>query len=161
MLFRSVIFTAVRIAQELNLKYAIVQGTSGHLVADILKDEDCKIISGPYLSDRSKPELSDLTPKSPVILNNQGLDICISTDHPETPLKFYLNCGIEAVRHGMSEEDALRCMTINGAKLGGIDQRVGSIEVGKDGDIIIFDGNPFNYKSILKKKTPYNTNGQR
>ncbi len=144
------IFTAIRICKEFNIKCVIIHGTEAHLFCEELKNDDIKIISGPFLSDRSKPELAELTPKSPVILHESGIPVCISTDHPETPLKFFLTCGIEALKNGMSENDVLRAMTIQGAQIAGISHRVGSIEAGKDADILIFTGNPFDYKTELE-----------
>lgn len=141
------ILTAIRIAKEFNVALTIEHCTEGHLIKDILCEEGVGVIIGPFISDRSKVELKNLTAKTPGILSKAGVKVAIMTDHPCTPIQYLTVCAAMAVREGMDEEEALKAITINAALLSGIEDRVGSIEAGKDGDIIIFDGHPFEYKS--------------
>lgn len=134
--------TAIRIAKEFNLNYVIVHGTEGHLMVDRLKKEGSRVLAGPFLCDRSKPELKNLTPANPGILSNAGIPVAIITDHPVIPLQYLPTCAALAVREGMNYEDALKAITIQPAVICGIDNKVGSIEVGKDADLVIFDTDP-------------------
>ncbi len=136
------IFTAVRIAKEFDLDLVLVHCTEGHLIADELRAEGYPALSGPILTDRSKPELKNQTEAAPGILDRAGVPVSIITDHPETPEKFLPLCAAVAVKYGMDREAALRAVTINPAKACGIADRVGSIEPGKDGDIVIWNGDP-------------------
>lgn len=144
------IFTALRIANEFQLKTVIVHGTEAYLVADILAQEQVPIISGPILTDRSKPELVNQTEQAAGILARAGILTALSTDHPETPEKYLLHTALTAVRAGMEEEAALRAITIDSAKIAGLDAWVGSLKVGKDGDAILYSGHPFDYKTQVQ-----------
>ena len=137
------IFTAVRIAKEFNIEYVLVHATDGHLICDELLEENfCGVLSGPILTDRSKPELKNQSPRSPGIISSSGIKTAIITDHPETPIQYLLLCAAVAVREGMDREEAIRAITCNPAEICGISQRVGSIEAGKDADIVIYSGDP-------------------
>ncbi len=136
------IFTAIRIGKEFDLDYVIVHATEGHLIADELKEEGVRLFSGPFLSDRSKPELRNLTPACPGILSRAGLPVAIITDHPVTPEQYLPALAGLAVREGMDYQEALKAITINPAKICGIDNRVGSLEVGKDADFTVYRGDP-------------------
>ncbi len=142
------IFTAIRIAKEFDIDYVIVHGTDSHNIVDKLKNEDAKVLSGPILLDRSKPELINLTTKTPGILSRAGLETAIITDHPETPIQYLLLCAAIAIRDGMDEYESLKAITINPARICKIEDRVGSITKGKDADLVIYDGSPFD---IMKK----------
>lgn len=141
------ILTAIRIAREFNLKITIDHCTEGYLITDILKENNVKVILGPLLTDRSKIELRNQTLAAPGILAKAGIPVAIMTDHPCVPIQHLLLCAAVAVREGMPEEDALKAVTINAARAAGIDDRVGSLEPGKDADIVIFNGYPFEYKT--------------
>lgn len=136
------IFTAIRISKEFNLDYVIIHATEGHEIADILKKEDAKVVLGPILSDRCKPELKNLTVKNAAILEKAGVELAICTDHPETPIQFLALTAAVASREGLSPDMALRAITINAAKIVGIESRVGSLKVGKDADICLFSESP-------------------
>lgn len=138
------ILTAIRIAKEFNLRMTIEHCTEGHLIADIIKEEGYSAIVGPFLSDRSKIELKNLSVKAPGILSNKGIDIAIMTDHPVIPIQNLWLCAAIATREGMDSYEALKAITINAARICGIDDVVGSIEPGKDGDVVVFDGHPLN-----------------
>lgn len=136
------IFTALRIAKEFDLDITLDHCTEGHLIADHLAKEGKGAIVGPTLSNRSKIELKNLTFDTPRVLNEAGIKIAIMTDSPVIPLHYLPICAGLAVKSGLDEMEAFKAITINPAEIVGIDDRVGSIEVGKDADIVIFDGNP-------------------
>ena len=145
------ILTAIRIAKEFDIDYSIEHCTEGHLIVDILKEEKAKCILGPLLSARSKIELSNLTFKAPGIFEKAGMKFALMTDHPVIPLHFLPVCAAIAVREGCSEETALKSITIYAAEIAGIDDRVGSLEVGKDADIALFDSHPLDFKCHTQK----------
>lgn len=145
------ILTAIRICREFKLRYTLDHCTEGYLITDKLKEalsEDCEgIIVGPLLTDRSKIELKNLSFKAPKVLEQAGIEYAMMTDHPVTPEQYLPICTAVAVREGASEEGVLKAITINAAKITGIADRVGSIEVGKDADIAVFSGHPFDFRS--------------
>lgn len=141
------IFTAVRIAKEFDINYVIVHATEGHLICERLSMEDAKVLSGPFLSERSKPELINLTPKSPGIMSNSGIMTSIITDHSVIPIQYLTLCAALAVREGMEKVDALKAITINPAISCGLDDRLGSIAQGKDADFSVFDCDPLDFRS--------------
>lgn len=145
------ILTAIRICREFKLRYTLDHCTEGYLITDKLKEalsEDCEgIIVGPLLTDRSKIELKNLSFKAPKVLEQAGIEYAMMTDHPVIPEQYLPICTAVAVREGASEEGALKAITINAAKITGIADRVGSIEVGKDADIAVFSGHPFDFRS--------------
>ena len=145
------ILTAIRICREFKLRYTLDHCTEGYLITDKLKEalgEDCEgIIVGPLLTDRSKIELKNLSFKAPKVLEQAGIEYAMMTDHPVTPEQYLPICTAVAVREGASEEGALKAITINAAKITGIADRVGSIEVGKDADRAVFSGHPFDFRS--------------
>ena len=145
------ILTAIRICREFKLRYTLDHCTEGYLITDKLKEalsEDCEgIIVGPLLTERSKIELKNLSFKAPKVLEQAGIEYAMMTDHPVTPEQYLPICTAVAVREGASEEGALKAITINAAKITGIADRVGSIEVGKDADIAVFSGHPFEFRS--------------
>lgn len=143
------IFTALRICKEFSLKPVIIHGTEGHLIADILAEEDISVISGPFVTDRSKPELSNLSETNPAILHSEGVKLALTTDHPEFPVKFILDSARIAVRNGLNSMQALKSITIDAADILNISDRVGSIEVGKDADLVLFTGDPFEYTTKI------------
>lgn len=141
------ILTAIRIAKEFNVRITIDHCTEGHLIKDILLSEGVSAIIGPTLTDRSKIELRNQSLKTPGILSKAGIKVAIMTDHPCVPVQYLTLCAAMAVKEGMDEYEALKAITINAAEISGISDRVGSIEVGKDADISIFDGHPLDLKS--------------
>jgi imidazolonepropionase-like amidohydrolase len=136
------IYTAIRIAKEFHLNYVIVHGTEGHLITEDLKAEHARVLSGPFFTDRCKPELKNQTPACPGILSSHGILTAIITDHPVIPIQYLPMCAALAVREGMDHEEALKAITINPAKICGLDSRIGSIERGKDADLVIFREDP-------------------
>lgn len=138
------IFTAMRIAKEFNLDYVIVHGTEGYQVADILAREGAKVIAGPVICDRSKPEMRRLAIENPAVLAKHGVQVALCTDHPVIPIQYLGLSGGVAVKGGMDWDDALRMLTIVPAQICGIDGRVGSIKAGKDADLVVIQGDILN-----------------
>ena len=145
------IATGVRIAKEFHLKCVIVHGTEAHLIPELLEQEGVPVITGPSLGDRSKPELANMTIESPAVLTMRGVKVAICTDHPEVPIQYLPLCAALAVKGGMTPEAALAAITINPARIAGIDDRVGSLAPGKDADIVITSGHPINLLSRVRE----------
>lgn len=139
------IFTALRIAKEFELDAVIVHATEGHLIAEELAAENAKVLSGPFLCDRSKPELKNQTPSAPGLMEKAGLHPALITDHPVIPTQYLLLCAALAVREGMEPDAALRAITIRPAEILHLEDRVGSLKVGKDADLVLFDRNPLDF----------------
>jgi imidazolonepropionase-like amidohydrolase len=136
------IFTALRIAREFGVKLTLEHCTDGHLIVDELVKEGWPAIIGPSLMARSKVELKNQTLENARILSEAGIKIALTTDAPVDPLKFLLLEAQLLVRHGLPEETAWKALTINPAEIAGIDDRVGSLTPGKDGDVVLFTANP-------------------
>ncbi len=139
------IVTAIRIGEEFGLNYSIEHCTEGYLIPNILKDHNVPIIIGPTLGTRVKYELRHMTFDSGKVLYDNGIDFAIMTDHPVIPLANTLTQAGLFVKHGTPFKQVLKSLTIIPAKFCGIDDKVGSIEVGKDADIVIWSGDPFHY----------------
>lgn len=137
------IFTALRIAQEFNVKLTLEHVTEGHLIVDELKDEPVPMAVGPSLTHASKFELRNKTFETPGILAAAGCQVSIITDSPVIPQQYLPLCAGLAIKSGMKEWDALKAITINAAKHIGIEDRVGSLEIGKDADILVMEGSCF------------------
>ena len=136
------IFTAVRIAKEFGLRMTLDHCSEGHLVADRLAQEGFPAIVGPDLSSRSKIEVQNVAFKTVGILQKAGMLTAITTDHPVSLIQSLPICAGMAVKAGLPMEEGLKAITINPAKICGVADRVGSLEVGKDADIAVFTGNP-------------------
>ncbi len=160
------ILTGLRLAKEFNLKVTIDHCTEGYMITDVLKDrlieQGAGIIIGPLLSERSKIELKNLSFSAPRVLEEAGIPFAMMTDHPVIPIQFLpVQAGI-AMREGLSEETALRSITRYAAEIVGIQDRVGTLEPGKDADIAVFDGHPFDYRThcvltLINGKVVHNT----
>lgn len=144
------IATGIRICKEFGLKYVIVHGTEGYLIADLLAKEGAGVITGPCLGDRSKPELVNQTLEAPSILQRSGVKVAICTDHPETPIQYLPLCAAMAMRGGMDPESALAAITIWAAELAGLGDRLGSLTPGKDADLTITSAHPLNWMSRVR-----------
>ncbi len=145
------IITAMRIAKEFNVNITLDHCTEGYMIKDLLSEAGLPVIVGPMLTDRSKIELKNQNLKNPAILSKSGMKVAIMTDHPCVPVQHLCLCASIAVKEGMEPKEALKAITINAAEIVGISDRVGSIEKGKDADIVIFDGNPLELMSKVQK----------
>ena len=157
------ILTAIRIAREFDVDLTIEHCTDGVLIKDILKDQNVPVIVGPILTDRSKPELVNQDAKIGGILSNEGILVALMTDHPCVPINYLVLQAAILSKEGMDEIKALEAITINAAKVCGIDNRVGSIETGKDADLVILDGHPFEFRTkvimtIINGEVVYESN---
>lgn len=145
------ILTALRIAKEFNLRITLDHCTEGYMICDLLKeaisDTGAGVIIGPLLSDRSKVELRNLSFSAPKKLYDSGIEFAMMTDHPVIPIQYLPVCAAIAVREGLPEEAALKSITINAARIIGVDDRIGSLEVGKDADLAVFSGHPFDFRA--------------
>jgi imidazolonepropionase-like amidohydrolase len=152
------IFTAMRIADEFNLRLVIIHATDAWLIADELRQSNVQVIVGPVICDRSKPELANHAIACAGILEKSGVDFAICTDHPVVPVQYLpLSCGL-AIRAGLSPDKALRSITADAARICGIDDRVGTLEVGKDADFVLFPKKT-NFYDVLETPTAVFING--
>ena len=141
------IFTAIRIGKEFGLKMTLDHCSEGHLIAEELAKEGFPAIVGPDLSSRSKIEVQNVAFKTAGILSAAGVKVAVTTDHPVSLIQSLPICAGLCVMSGMDEDEALRAITIHAAQICNVADRVGSLEVGKDADIVIFDGNPLEVSS--------------
>ncbi len=144
------ILTAIRIGKEFGLKFTIEHCTEGYIIKDKLKEENISVVVGPLLSFRSKYELTNSTIKNPGLLQKAGVKTAIMTDHHVIPIQYLPLCAGVAVKEGMDMLEALRAITIYAAEVCEIDDRVGSLETGKDADIAVFNGNPLEVMTQCK-----------
>lgn len=144
------IVTAIRVAKEFNFKLVIEHGTEAYKVVDYLVENNVPVVVGPF-GFRTKIELKDQTYDNIRILNEKGVLTAIMVDHPVNPLEYANMQAAIAMKYGAKKEDLLKMLTINPAKILGIDNMVGSIEVGKDADIAIWDNDPFLPQARVEK----------
>lgn len=145
------IFTALRIAREFNLRLTLEHVTEGHLIADELAEEkDVPMAVGPSLTFASKFELQNKSWATPAVLTAAGCHVSIITDSSVIPQQYLPLCAGMAVKAGMDPFDALKAITINPAEHIGVADRVGSLEVGKDADVVITVGSPFEVLTEVK-----------
>ena len=137
------IMTAIRIAREFKVELVIEHCTEGHKISEELAELGYPVVVGPLLTNRSKVELKDKSFKTPGILAKAGVKVAIMTDHSVTPIEQLPLCAALACKAGMNIEDALRAITINPAEILGVSDRIGSLEIGKDADIVIWSEHPF------------------
>ncbi len=136
------IMTALRIAKEFELDVVLIHATEGYKIADILAAEGVPCVPGPVLISRSKYELRELCPRNAAVLSNAGVTVAIQTDQMSAVRYIRLDAAV-AISEGMSDEDALRAITLTPAEILGIDDRVGSLDVGKDADLVVLSAHPF------------------
>ena len=145
------ILTAVRLAREFNVKMTLEHTTEGHLIADKLAEcKEYPMAVGPTLTHASKFELQNKSWETPKILSEKGCLVSIITDSPVIPQQYLTLCAGLAVKAGMDPYEALKAITINPAKHIGIEDRVGSLEPGKDGDLVVYEGSPFDINSKVR-----------
>ncbi|MFW5893463.1 MAG: amidohydrolase [Bacillota bacterium] len=145
------IMTAIRIAKEFNLDASIEHATEAHLIADSIKESGMDIILGPTLGAASKYELVNKSFKSAKILDDHKIPFAIMTDHPVVTTESTMVQLALFVKHGLSKEKALQAVTTEAARINGVLHKVGSLESGKDADVVIWDGDPFDIMSRPEK----------
>ena len=145
------IFTALRIAREFDLRLTLEHVTEGHLIADELaKEKDVPMAVGPSLTFASKFELQNKSWSTPAVLTAAGCHVSIITDSSVIPQQYLPLCAGMAIKAGMDPFDALKAITLNPAEHIGVADRVGSLEVGKDADLVITAGSPFEVLTEVK-----------
>lgn len=144
------LFTALRIAREFDLKITLEHVTEGHLIVEELVEENVPLAVGPTLGSASKFELRNKSWTTPGVLAAAGCQVSIITDSPVIPQEYLPLCAGLAVQAGMDPFAALQAITINPAKHAGIADRVGSLEAGKDADIVVTDGCPFEVSTKVR-----------
>lgn len=143
------IFTAIRIAEEFGLGLTLDHCTEGHLIAEEIARSGYPAIVGPSMASRSKIEVEQSDFKTPAVLHNAGVTLALTTDHPVTRIHHLPICAALAAKHGLGEEEAMKSITINAAKICRVDDRLGSIRVGKDADFAIFNGSPLEIRTDM------------
>ena len=136
------IFTAMRIAREFGLSLTLDHCTEGHLIAEAIAQSGFPAIVGPSLASRSKDEVSLSDFKTPGILRKAGVRVALTTDHPVSRIQYLPLCAGLAAKEGMGEWNALRAITLDAARVCRMQHRLGSIRKGKDGDVVLYRGNP-------------------
>ena len=145
------IVTAIRIAEEFQLDYTIEHCTEGYKILDFLKAKKAKVVIGPLLMGPQKFEIWGCRQDTPADFEKAGIqDFCLMADDSSATKWLPVHVGI-AMRQGLSFEQALKCVTINPARLLQLEDRVGSLEVGKDADIAIFNGMPFSNLTLCEQ----------
>lgn len=145
------IMTALRIAKEFNLDISIEHCTEGHKITEELKEAGVWALVGPTISNRSKVELQELSFNTLRVLWEAGIPVAITMDHPVVPVGYLPTAAAYAVKAGLPYEEALKAITINPAKVLGIDDRYGSLEVGKMADIVLWSGDPLDIQSEVEQ----------
>lgn len=143
------IVTAIRICKEFDIKCVLDHVTDGYLVKDIIKKENIHCGIGPILNYGSKVENKDRDFKTPVIFDREGIPFCFITDHPVIDGRNLILTASIATQWGMPDKKALRAITLSSAEHMGIDNRVGSLEIGKDADMVIWSDNPLEFTSFV------------
>lgn len=144
------IMTAIRIAEEFELDYVIEHATEGYLIADILAEKNVPCVVGPLLMGPGKHELWKVKMETPGLLAQAGVKVAIQVDSSSATKWLPVHAGL-AVRFGMDEQEAFKAITINAAEIIGVADRMGSIEVGKDANIAIFNGHPLSNFTLTDK----------
>ncbi|WP_435737971.1 amidohydrolase family protein [Cellulosimicrobium sp. PMB13] len=136
------IATALRLADEFGYRLVLNHGTDGAAIADVLAERDVPVIFGPMLTSRSKVELRDRAIANLGVLARAGVRVAITTDHPVVPINFLVHQASLAVKEGLDREVALQALTVNPAQFLGLDDRVGALAPGLDGDVVVWSGDP-------------------
>ncbi len=145
--------TAIRIAKEFDINIVIEHCTEGYKIADFLAEKGIPIIIGPLNGTRPKVELKDMTLDAPRILEEAGVKFAVMTDSPVERSGALFDDVRLFIRKGLSEEMGLKSITSIPAEILGLSDRLGSIEIGKDADLNVFDGNPFDFRSKISAVT--------
>ena len=145
------IATAIRISEEFGYRLVINHGTEAHKIADVLAEKNIPVIFGPMLTSRSKVELRDRAIRNIVGVAAAGVKVAITTDHPVVPIELLVLQATLAVRAGLPADTALEALTVNPAEILGLDKRVGALEQGRDGDVVLWSGDPLNVDSQVRQ----------
>lgn len=145
------VLTAIRISEEFGLDYCIEHVTEGWMIREYLAKKGCDMVLGPLTLGYTKPEVWNITIKNPALLEQAGItNFSLMEDAGSETRNLPFHIGL-CIAHGLSMETAYRAVTINPARMLGIADRVGSLEVGKDADLAIWSGNPFCNFTLCEK----------
>lgn len=144
------IVTALRIKREFDIDMSLEHGTEGHEIAEFIAKHDVPVSVGPTMSSRNKVETKRKGWHTIKRLTDAGVSCSLTVDHPVIGVRFLRTSLVHAIREGLSEQEALKSITINAAKHLGVEDRVGSIEAGKDADFVIWNGNPFHLQDEVE-----------
>lgn len=136
------IATAMRIAEEFGYRLVIDHGTEAHLLAERIAERGIPVVIGPLLVSRTKVEVRRRSTANPALLVEAGVEVALTTDHPVVPISQFVVQAALAVKAGMSPEAAMRAITLNPARIMGVDDRLGSLTPGKDADLCVWSGDP-------------------
>jgi len=142
--------TAIRIAEEFGLEMSWEHATEGHRIAEFIVGKGIPAVWGPSLMERPKWEMRELSFDTPKAFHDAGVKFAIQTDAVGSSIAFLPICAGMAVKHGLPYDEALKSITIIPAEILGVDDRVGSIEVGKDADLRILDGDPLELRTKVE-----------
>lgn len=145
------IATAIRIAEEFGYTLVVNHGTEGHKIADVLAEKGIPVIFGPLMTSRSKVELRDRAIGNLALIAAAGVTVAITTDHPVVPIDQLRLQAILAVREGLPAQTALEALTVNPASILRLDSRVGALEEGRDGDIVVWSGDPLTIEAQVEQ----------
>lgn len=145
------IATALRVAEEFGYDLVLDHGTEAHLLADVIAEREIPVIFGPLLCSRSKVETVNRWPENAAKLAAAGVRLAITTDHPVVPIEHLIIQVMLAVKAGLDRDTALRSVTINPAQIMGVDDRLGSLDAGKDADFCIWSGDPLDIYSKVER----------
>jgi imidazolonepropionase-like amidohydrolase len=137
------ISAAIAIAQQFQIALSIEHCTEGALIADTLQEAGYPVTLGPFMGPSTKPETKNMNLETPRLLHERGILFAIITDHPYTPIQYLSLCAAEAVKYGLDAGAALRAITITPAMICGVQDAVGSLEPGKDADLVLWSRHPF------------------
>lgn len=144
------IMAAIRIAEEFDLKLVIEYGTEAHLIADLLAEKNIPVVLGPTLIPRLRYELNEKTFESAKILMDAGVKVALTCDCPGLSVETLRVAAAMAIQYGLDERRALSAITLYPAEILGIDNRVGKIKKGYDGDLALFSGHPLDIRSRME-----------
>ena len=144
------IMTAIRIAEEFDINITIEHGTEAHKVAGELAKRNIPVVIGPALCARSKVEVKDTSLATPAICHAAGVKFALMTDHPIIPVGYLPLAAAMAVKYGLPEDVALAAITQTAAEISGVGERVGSLEVGKEADVVVWTGHPFETETMVE-----------
>ena len=145
------IATALRLADEFGYRLVVNHGTEAHKIADVLAERDVPVIFGPMLTSRSKVELRDRAIANLATIAAAGVRVAITTDHPVVPINFLVHQAALAVKDGLPRQTALEALTVNPASFFGLEDRIGSLAPGLDGDVVLWSGDPLDLTSRAER----------
>ena len=141
---------ALDLKKAFNLDMVIEHGTEGHYLIEKIKNSNVSFVGGPFFVGRPKVEMANLNRGLLSKLKDEDVEVSFMTDYPSNPPEMLKIALLEVVKQGVSAMDAFEMITLTAAHILGIEERVGSLEVGKNGDVVIHSQSPFDYNSFVK-----------